>query len=372
MRIARVPPTWTAGPAGGDGMLAGVILRALRQYAFRNLRDSELSFGPGVTAIVGPNAAGKSNLLDACYLASSADLPEGRIRDALRWGEEEGFVAARIERRDAAVEVHVGLAAGRKVVRLDGQSARRSDVARVAAAVRITPQDAELVHGGPSQRRAWLDDLLGRLSARYAALQREYGKVLEQRNAGLRSGAADALLDVFADRLAQLGDEIGELRARAVARAAELASAAYADIASGGAAFGLRLERSQGEAPLREALAARAAEERARGVTVVGPHRDELALELEGRSVQTYGSRGEARTASLALRVAELRLLEEKHGEAPIVLLDDFSAELDADRRAYLLDLSGRHPQALVSGTEAPPHAERVLRIAGGEVREDA
>lgn len=352
-------------------MLAGVILQGLRQYAFRNLRTGELSFGPGVTAVVGPNAAGKSNLLDACYLAASADLPEGRIRDALRWGEEEGFVAARIERRDAALNVHVGLAAGRKVLRLDGQAARRSDVARVSAAVRITPQDAELVHGGPSRRRGWLDDLLGRLSARYAALAREYGKVLEQRNAGLRSGADDALLDVFAERLAQLGDEIGELRGRAVVRAAELAASAYAEIASGGTAFTLRLDRSQGDRPLREALRAHAAEERARGATVVGPHRDDLALELDGRSVQTYGSRGEARTASLALRVAELRLLEEKHGESPIVLLDDFSAELDVDRRAYLLDLSRRRPQALVSGTEAPPHADRVLRIAAGEVSED-
>jgi DNA replication and repair protein RecF len=280
-------------------------------------------------------------------------------------------VAARIERRDAVVEVHVGLAAGRKLVRLDGQTARRSDVARVAAAVRITPQDAELVHGGPSRRRAWLDDLLGRLSARYAALSREYGKVLEQRNAGLRNGAADALLDVFADRLAQLGDEIGELRRRAVGRAAELAAAAYADIASGADAFALRLDAAQGDLPLRDALRASAAEERARGATVVGPHRDDLTLELDGRSVQTYGSRGEARTASLALRVAELRLLEEKHGESPIVLLDDFSAELDADRRAYLLDLTGRRPQAVVSGTDAPPHADRVLRIADGEVRED-
>lgn len=352
-------------------MLAGVILRAVRQYAFRNLRTPELAFGPGVTAVVGPNAAGKSNLLDACYLAASADLPEGRIRDALRWGEEEGFVSGRIERRGGETEVHVGLAAGRKVVRLDGQAARRSDVARVTAAVRITPQDADLVHGGPSQRRGWLDDLLSRLSARYGALLREYAKVLEQRNAGLRAGAPSDLLAVFGDRLAELGDEIGDLRSRAVARAGDLAAGAYADVASGTKRFSLGLVRSQGDRPLAEALAASAAEERARGVTVVGPHRDDLDLGLDGRSVQTYGSRGEARTASLALRVAELRLLEDKHGESPILLLDDFSAELDADRRAYLLDLTGRRPQALVSGTEPPPHADRILRIAAGEVRED-
>jgi len=122
---------------------------------------------------------------------------------------------------------------------------------------------------------------------------------------------------------------------------------------------------------LRDALIASAAEERARGVTVVGPHRDDLAVQLDGRSVQTFGSRGEARTAAMALRVAELRLLEELHGEPPILLLDDFSAELDADRRNYLLSLSQRLPQALVSGTEPPPHATRILKIASGVVTED-
>ena len=352
-------------------MLAAVILRSLRQYAFRNLRTAELAFEAGVTAVVGPNAAGKSNLLDACYLATSADLPGGRIRDALRWGEEEGFVAGRIERRDREADIHVGLASGSKVVRLDGQSARRGDVARVAAAVRITPQDADLVHGGPSQRRAWLDDLLGRLSPRYGALLREYAKVLEQRNAGLRSGASRDLLAVFGDRLAELGDEIGDLRGRAVTRVDALARDAYAAIAGGPRAVSAVLLRSQGDRPLIEALAASAAEERARGVTVVGPHRDDLELALDERSVQLYGSRGEARTTALALRVAELQLLEEKHGESPILLLDDFSAELDADRRAFLLDLSGRRPQALVSGTEAPPNADRIVRVAAGEVSDD-
>lgn len=349
-------------------MLAAVILRSLRQYAFRNLRSDELGFETGVTAVVGPNASGKSNLLDACYLAASADLPGGRIRDALRWGEDEGFVAGRIERRDREVEVHVGLASGRKIVRLDGQSARRGDVARVAAAVRITPQDAELIHGGPSQRRGWLDDLLGRLSPRYAALLREYAKVLEQRNAGLRTGAPSELLAVFGDRLAELGDEVGELRARAVTRVDALARDAYTAIAVGPKALSARLLRSQGDRPLAEALAASAAEERSRGVTLVGPHRDDLELALDGRSAQLFGSRGEARTTALALRVAELQLLEEKHGESPILLLDDFSAELDSDRRAFLLDLSGRRPQALVSGTEAPPNADRIVHVRDGEV----
>ncbi len=348
-----------------------MILRSLRQYGFRNLTRPELAIAPGVTAVVGPNAAGKSNLLDACYLAASGDLPGGRIRDALRWGLDEGFVAAAIERAGGTAEVHVGLAAGRKLLRLDGQTVRQLDLARVTAAVRITPEDAELVHGGPSGRRGWMDELLNRLSPRYAALAREYAKVLEQRNAALRSGADATLAAVFGDRLATLGDEIGELRGRMVRRADALARDVYHDVSGSEAPLSLSLERAQGERPLREALAASAAEERARGVTVVGPHRDDLRLALDGRSVQTFGSRGEARTAALALRVVELRMLEEKHGEAPILLLDDFSAELDADRRAYLLALAERGPQALVTGTEPPPAAARLLRIAAGEVRED-
>lgn len=353
-------------------MLSSVILRSLRQYGFRNLASAELEFGPGVTAIVGPNAAGKSNLLDACYLAASGDLPGGRIRDALRWDLEEGFVAARIAHDGGVAEVHVGLATGRKVVRLDGQTVRRSDLARVTAAVRITPKDVELVHGGPAQRRGWLDDLLERLSPRYSALAREYGRVLEQRNAALRTGSDPGLLAVFSDRLAEIGDEIGDLRVRAVRRAAELAREVYSEVAAGPKSLSVRLLRSQGERPLRIALERSSAEERARGVTVVGPHRDDLLLELDGRSVQTFGSRGEARTTALSLRVAELRLLEEKHGEPPLLLLDDFSAELDAERRDYLVALSGQGPQALVSGTESPLHADRTLCIVEGAVSSGA
>ena len=352
-------------------MLTRVILRGLRQLHFRNLRTPELSLEPGVTAIVGANAAGKSNLLDACYLACSGDLPAGRISDALRWGEEEGFVAAALDHDEGRADIHVGLAPGRKLLRLDGQNVRGADLARVAAAVRITPEDADLVHGGPSGRRGWLDDLLGRLSPRYGALLREYGKVLEQRNATLRGGADATMSAVFGERLALLGDEIGDLRVRAVARVNEVAVATYADVAGDGKRFAVALRRAQGERPLLEALEASAAEERARGVTVVGPHRDDLELRLDGHSVQTFGSRGEARTAAMALRVSEYRLLEEKHAEAPVLLLDDFTAELDADRRGYLLGLTDRGPQALVSGTEPPPHAARMLRIHAGEVTAD-
>ena len=348
-----------------------MLLRSLAQLNFRNLATPRVAFTEGVTAIVGPNAAGKSNLLDAIYLGCTGDLPGGTIQETLRIGTDEGYVSVEIAHDDGVSRIEVGLAPGRKALRLDGQHVRAVDVSRVTTAVLVTPEDADLVHGSPSGRRRYLDDLLGRLSPRYAVILREYQRVVEQRNALLKtswSGSPDAGSSVWTDRFVGLGDEIDDLRARAVDRICGLAAATYAEIAGGAKALRVRLLRSHDAQGLAEALERTADEERARGVTVVGPHRDDLALELDGHSVQAYGSRGEARTAALALRVAEYRLLAEKHREAPVLLLDDFTAELDADRRSYLLELTASTPQTLVSGTEPPPHADRAYRVLEGRI----
>lgn len=343
-------------------------LLSLAQLNYRNLRTPRLEFGPGINALVGPNASGKSNVLEAAYLATSGELPAGRIAEVIRLGEDEGFLGTKIEREDGVASVEIGLAPGRKMVRLDGQSVRTLDLARVAAVVLITPEDADMVHGPPSGRRLYLDSLLGRLSLRYALLHREYNRVVEQRNAVLKEFSAGAALEVWTDRFLELGSEVEALRQRAVKRIAVIAATTYAEIAGDDKQLGVRLQSGEGR-DLPAALAESAPEERARGITVVGPHRDDLVLELAGHSVQAYASRGEARTVALALRVAEYQLLFEKHGEAPVLLLDDFTAELDASRRDYLLKLAEETPQALVTGTEPPPRCARRFDVLGGEVR---
>ena len=346
-----------------------VLLKSLSQLNFRNLLTPRLEFSAGITAIVGQNAAGKSNLLDALYLGCTGDLPSGKIIESVRIGEEEGFVGVKIERDDGISTIEIGLAPSRKVVRLDGQTVRSVDVAKVSAAVLITPEDTDLIHGSPSGRRAYLDGLLSKLSLRYALLLREYNRVVDQRNASLKS-FQDPTLEVWTDRFLELGSEILSVRERAMTRIADIAGATYCDIAGDGKALGVSLAKSEAAPGLEEQLEQSHHEERARGVTVVGPHRDDLALTLDGHSVQAYGSRGEARTTSLALRVAEYQLLLEKHGEAPILLLDDFTAELDANRRAYLLDLAANTPQAIVSGTETPPQYGALFHVSGGSFRE--
>ena len=342
-----------------------MLLRALSQLNFRNLTTPRLTFGPGVTAVVGRNAAGKSNLLTAAYLGLTGELPQGSIAETVRLGETEGYVSATLDRGDGTVTTQIGLAPGRKVIRLDGQTVRTFELAKVSAAVLITPEDADLVHGSPSLRRGYLDTLLSKLSVRYALLHREYTRVVEQRNAALRH--ADPALVIWTERLVELGDAVNALRTRALVKVADIAAATYAEVSGDDKALGVTLTGTPEK--MAAALEESAPEERARGVTVVGPHRSDLFLTLGGYSVQAYGSRGEARTAALALRVAEYELLSEKHREAPVLLLDDFTAELDANRREFLLQLAARVPQAVVSGTEAPPHSSTRLFISGGSAR---
>ncbi len=343
-------------------------LRSLTLLNVRNLRTPKLAFEAGVIAFVGQNAAGKSNLLAAAYLGCTGTLPAGTITETVALGQAEAFVEAAVEHDEGLSRIAVGLAPGRKVLRIDGQSARTADVARICSAVLVTPQDADLVHGSPSGRRAYLDDLLARISPRYGGLTREYQRVLEQRNALLRVGRLDPSLDVWTERFLLLGHEIDGLRARAVDRIERLAAATYAEVAADGKALAVQLQRKAGDCELAQALVRHRAEERARGTTVVGPHRDDLVLLLDGQRVQGYGSRGEARTTALALRVAEYRLLHEKHAEPPVLLIDDFTAELDESRRDFLLRLAAGTPQAFVSGTEAPPHADSLWSIRDGTV----
>lgn len=363
--VRAMPPK--SGRCDGRTLHCRVVLRSLTQINFRNLATPKLETCAGLTAIFGSNAAGKSNLLEACYLGLTGELPGGKIAENVRIGEEQGFVGTLLDHDDGSSSIEVGLSPGRKTLKLDGHTARVVDISRISAAVLITPEDAELVHGSPSQRRAYLDSLLGRLSPRYSVVSRAFARVLEQRNAALRSGFDDTGVEVWSDRFVELGQEIDELRERAVVRIAELAAAAYQAIAGSATHLSVGLQRSW-EGSLAEALRESRHEERARGTTVVGPQRSDLRLELDGHSAQAYASRGEARTVALALRVAEFRLLEQRHEETPVLLLDDFSAELDPSRRAYLLQLVRAANQALVTGTEPPPEYDSLLRIEGGAV----
>lgn len=341
------------------------MLLSFSQINIRNLKTPKLNFDKGLSAIVGNNAAGKTNILEAIYLGYTGEILARRIDNLIKHDETEAYISLLIESKFAEQKIEIGLAYGHKTIRVDSQNLRAIDLAKDFAAVLIRPEDASLVHGSPAKRRAYLDSLLARLSLRYAVLLKEYNRVVEQRNAALKN-YNDQSLPIWTQKFLELGGEIMALRERAIKRIAEIAQEAYTEVASDSKQLSLSLQ-SDGKA-LEDLYLESKLEEQHRAITVVGPHRDDIKISLDGFSVQIFGSRGEARTTALALKVAEYQLLKEKHNFAPLLLLDDFSAELDLNRRGFILSLASNTPQAIVTGTELPPKYDQLYQVSGGVV----
>ncbi len=336
--------------------IPSVLLRSLSTLNYRNLVPASLAFPAGVSAVWGPNGAGKTNLLEAAYLALTGLSDAPRLEQLVTQGHHEGHIRAEVWQGGGLSVLEVGLGKGRKSIKADGVRVRSNDLPS-GSAVWIRPEDSDLVYGPPSNRRRYLDELLSRLSPRYAQSLQRYERAVSQRNAALKSGEHWAM-PVWEETLISLGSEIMNVRRRALTRLSELSAEANTDL---GSAKRLVLELTETTSPehYRTDFVRVAAEEHARGTTVIGPHRDDLRLTLGGLPAGDYASRGEARTIALSLRKAELELLHERYGEMPLLLIDDFSAELDPARRQFLLGLAARVPQAIVTGTEAFPGAAR-------------
>ncbi|HEX2863949.1 MAG TPA: DNA replication and repair protein RecF [Deinococcales bacterium] len=345
-----------------------MILRRLSVLHYRNLQDATLSFPPGLCAVTGGNAQGKTNLLEAIDLVLTGRLDAPSLDTVVAFGETEAFVGASLERDDGVSELSVGLGRGRRVAKVDGARVNAAELARQASAVWLRPEDAELATGAPAARRRYLDALLQRLSARYGRLLDAYERVVAQRNALLRAEGVnlDEALPVWDERLAEYGQELMLTRRRAVTRLTRLAREAHASLAP--KTLEVTLKETAEPDALLESLRGRRREESARGLTLSGPHRDDLGLTLDGLDATRFASRGEARTVALALRKAEFDLLHEKHSEPPLLLIDDYSAELDATRRDYLLNLATSVPQAIVTGTDAPEQAGAFYRMDAGRL----
>lgn len=340
-----------------------VQLESLSTLNYRNLAPCTLRFPAGVTGVFGENGAGKTNLLEAAYLSLTGLTDVTRLEQLVQQGEQEAYVRADLESGGSLSIQEVGLGRGRRQLKVDGVRVRAGDLPR-GSAVWIRPEDSELVFGSPSGRRAFLDSLLSRLSARYGQQLSRYERTVSQRNAALRSGEEWAM-QVWDETLVKLGGEIMLFRRRALTRLNELSAEANAALGSRKELVLTLLETTTPE-DFAHDLQTRRAEELARGSTVSGPHRDDLALTLGGFPATEYASRGEGRTIALALRRAELELLSERFGEKPVLLVDDFTAELDPARRAFLLELASSVPQAIVTGTERAPGAAQTLRAQSG------
>jgi DNA replication and repair protein RecF len=348
---------------------------------FRNYASAELAPAPGITAIVGSNGEGKTNLLEAIgYLATLSSFRGAPGEALVRAGCETAVVRAEVEveGRTSLLEAELR-AVGRDRVQVNRQPLKRArDLLGTIRVTVFSPDDLELVKGGPAERRRLLDDTLVACSPRHDATRSDLDRILRQRTTLLRQSGGrltpevEATLDVWDAKLTEVGERLAEARAALVARLEPVVAKAYDDVASTAANVTLRYEAPWRADGLAAALAAARADDLRRGVSTVGPHRDELALTIDGLPARTHASQGEQRSLALALRLGAHAVVTDETGTPPVLLLDDVFSELDADRSHALL--AHLPPgQALLTTAGVLPEGvtpELVVRVRDGRIVE--
>ncbi|MEH1883399.1 MULTISPECIES: DNA replication/repair protein RecF [unclassified Nostoc] len=347
-----------------------MYLKTLNLRQFRNYQDQKVEFNAAKTILVGNNAQGKSNLLEAVeLLATLRSHRMTRDRDLVQEGEAIAQINATLERQTGISDLTLTLRRnGRRSVAINGESIRRQmDFLGVLNAVQFSSLDLDLVRGGPEGRRNWLDTLLIQLEPVYAHILHQYNHVLRQRNAFLKrhvetlnATSLQSELAVWDAQLATTGTRVIRRRDRAIQRLAPIASAWHASISGSTEVLQIKympnipLENNHLEEVQQAFLAKiqqRTVAELHQGTTLVGPHRDEVELTINQTPARQYGSQGQQRTLVLALKLAELQLIEEIVQEPPLLLLDDVLAELDLSRQNQLLDAIQDRFQTLITTT---------------------
>ncbi|MDD7928271.1 DNA replication/repair protein RecF [Microbacterium thalli] len=382
-----------------------MIVEQLSLVDFRNYAAAELTLAPGANVFVGRNGQGKTNLAEAIgYFATLGSHRVSQDAPMVRDGADAAFVRARLAHRERRVQLEAQLnRSGSNKARVNGSPVRTAELPRYAQVVLFAPEDLQIVRGDPSARRRFADQLLIQRAPRLAGVLADYDRVLKQRNALLKSarsrgvrGDSLSTLDVWDDKLVTLGTDVIRARLRLAAELARPLATAYTAIAGADHRPQLQWALSVGgsdpeeddspaeaavadaaaiEQLFRAALAERRTAELDRGITLVGPHRDDLVLRIRDLPVKGYASHGESWSVALSLRLASAELLraESTLGD-PIVILDDVFAELDADRRARLAGIVADYQQVIVTAAVAedvPVELRaRTVRVEAGTLHE--
>jgi len=396
-----------------------VIVEQLSLVDFRNYAAADVTLHAGTNVFVGRNGQGKTNLAEAIgYFATLGSHRVSQDAPMVRDGANAAFVRTRLAHGERRVILEAQLnRTGSNRARVNGSPVKTAELPRYAQVVLFAPEDLQIVRGDPSARRRFADQLLIQRAPRMAGVLADYDRVLKQRTALLKSARARGIrgeelttLDVWDDKLVQLGTQV--IRAR-LALAADLAgplASAYttiagadhrpelewvltidgatadddddrdpvasgsADTAAGTTSLDVR-SADDVESAFRSVLAAKRAAELERGVTLVGPHRDDLLLRVRGLPVKGYASHGESWSVALSLRLASAQLLREQSmlGD-PVLILDDVFAELDADRRARLAGVVADFEQVIVTAAvegDVPVELRsRTVYVEAGTIRE--
>jgi len=357
-----------------------MFIEHLELADFRNYSQASFDFTRGITAIVGRNAQGKTNVAEAMgFLATLESFRLAPTAALIRDGADTAVIRATVRHddgRELLIEIQIPRQ-GRTTVLVNRQRLQRTrDLLGVLRVTVFSPDDLELVKGSPSERRRFCDETLVSLAIKNDALRLDLDRVLRQRNTLLKqcngrlTEEVGFTLDVWDERMATVGDELGQARADLVARLQPVAEEAYQQLAGRPLAVGLRYEPEWRRQGLAAALRSSRTDDVRRGLSTVGPHRDDVELTLGSMPARTHASQGEMRSLALSLRLAAHRLVASATDMTPLLILDDVLSELDPERCEALL--AHLPPGQVVITTASPlPEAarpDRTLRIEQGRV----
>jgi DNA replication and repair protein RecF len=352
-----------------------LLLTSLRLADFRNYAALDFTPAAGLNVFVGANAQGKSNLLEAiAMLATGKSFRARRESELIRAGTTRAAIAGEARIAAGALHLHCAIAtiggATRKSFDVNGASVGFARFLGRAHVVTFVPADLHLVSGGPAGRRTFLNNALAQLSPLYYRELARYGKIVQQKAALLRGAIAPDrdLLLAYNDELVAPAAALIAARAAFVEALTERAADVYARWPGTRESLGITYAPSiaggdDAAAAVAAAFAANVDAEVRRRTTLVGPHRDDLRLSVDGRPLDAFGSQGQQRTAVLALKVAEYEVMRARSGDAPILLLDDVLSELDVERAGGFLAAVGAFEQAFLTTTDLPPQAGEAARF---------
>lgn len=345
---------------------------------FRNYQHLDIELSGGTTAIVGDNGQGKTNLVEAiAYLATLESFRGVPVDAMVRVGADCAILRAQLRHddgREVLIEAEINRA-GRNRVLVNKQRLQRTrDLLGILRATVFSPDELEMVYGSPTARRKVLDDALTSLSVQHHGLRLEVDRIVRQRNTLLRQSAGrltDEIrdtLDVWDEKFVASGTALGEARAQLVARLAPYAQHTYEQLAGSPTPVDLRYEPEWRRTGLAAALETARSDDVRRGISTVGPHRDDLWLDINGMPARSHASRGECRTLSLAVVMGVHSMVTEAVGAPPLLILDDVLSELDPARCTALLAVVPPGQVIITSATALPSaaRADRTVVISGG------
>lgn len=377
-----------------------MYLKSLHLRSFRNYLDRQVEFNAQKTILLGSNAQGKSNLLEAVeLLATLKSHRASRDRDLILEGAPIGQISATLERTYGISELTITLrATGRRTLARDSETLRRQlDFLGIVNAVQFSSLDLELVRGAPEYRRNWIDALLVQLEPIYAHILQQYNHILRQRNALLKklrqqetdpSEIVNAIpditqLELWDRQLAEMGSRVTRRRARVLEKLAPIAQVWHESISAKTENLEIKYvpnvtwlddDPELVQQAFLEKIEQRRIAEKQLGTSVVGPHRDEIEFTINNTPAKAFGSQGQQRTLVLALKLAELKLIEEVVGEPPLLLLDDVLAELDPNRQNQLLNVIQDRFQTLITTTHLNSfdaqwlNSSQILSVEAGQI----